>query len=75
MSLVLGGGDAQPGCGGSGGRTLRYDMVCDKSGLPSAPPNATMVIPGRKVDPIPTCTYVVEWHHPAACATTISRSN
>jgi hypothetical protein len=24
--------------------------------------------PARKIDPIPACAYVVEWHHPAACS-------
>ena len=24
--------------------------------------------PARKVDPIPACVYLVEWHHRAACA-------
>ena len=70
MRLILGGGDAQPGC--SAGRILQYDMVCDKGGSLLAPPKPTMYIydtPVRKVDPIPPCTYVVEWSHPAACVT------
>ena len=69
MRLILGGGVGQPGCSGSG-RILQYDMVCDKSAPLSSPPNTTMSIyntPARSTDPIPACTYVVEWHHPAAC--------
>lgn len=70
MSLELGGGTSQPGC--NHGRTLRYDMVCAKGKAAAhAAPNATMFIydtPARKIDPIPGCAYVVEWHHPAACS-------
>jgi hypothetical protein len=46
------------------------DMVCHKGGAAGVAPNSTVFIydtPGRKVDPIAHCTYVVEWHHPAAC--------
>jgi hypothetical protein len=68
MRLILGGGGSHPGC--PDGRILQYDMVCDEGAPATAPPNATVGIydsPARKVDPIPGCTYVVEWHHPAAC--------
>ena len=69
MRLIMGGGDGNPGCSPAG-RILQYDMVCDKGGAAGAAPNSTVFIydtPGRKVDPIAHCTYVVEWHRPAAC--------
>jgi alpha-L-fucosidase len=70
MRLILKGGDGQPGCGGTG-RTLQFDMVCDKTTTAAnAAPNGTMFIydtPARKVDPVPGCTYRVVWRTPAAC--------
>ena len=69
MTLVLGGGVANPGCVASKGRILQYNMVCCQTCAASAPPNSTMIIPGTIPNTtIASCTYVVEWHHPAACA-------
>jgi hypothetical protein len=69
MRLILGGGNGNPGCGGTG-RILQYDMVCDKGASATATPNGTMFIydsPARKVDPVAGCTYRVVWRTPAAC--------
>lgn len=58
VRLTLGGGSNRPGC--PSGRTLVYDMVCDKGGT-SGGPNATITV-------VNGCTYVVTWLTAAACS-------
>lgn len=53
--------------GGDGGRTLVYDMVCDKSVPPTAGPTGLV---GTHIAgfPNPALTYLITWPTPHACA-------
>jgi alpha-L-fucosidase len=52
---------------GDGGRTLVYDMVCDKAASPAAGPTGLV---GTHVAgfPNPALTYLITWPTPHACA-------
>ena len=67
ISLTFAHGDTYQCGGGSAGRTVRYDMVCDASLPATAPPSATMGCPEG-------CDYVVTWRTPLACNPTPSSS-
>lgn len=60
ISLTLTHGDAYA-CGASS-RTVRYNMICNRSGLPSSPPEPIVSSPKG-------CSYVVTWNTPLACPT------
>ena len=53
--------------GGSGGRTVVYDMICDKSASPTAGPSG-LVGTHLAGFPNPALTYLITWRTPHACA-------